>query len=89
MNEPTGITARMWLLMAKEGGLWTASELARQMEYDRVSATQNLSSMARGHSVRKQKVGPAVKYSVTSLCLIPRGVSLKEILECNLHQMNQ
>lgn len=89
MSLPNGIAARMWLLMLKEGGLWTSTELASELDYDRASLHNAANAMSEAGSVRKheQTAKHNVRFSVSADCLIPRTVTLAQILACDLGRM--
>lgn len=90
LNERTGIAQRIWLLMLKEGGRWSSVEIADKLGDHTLMVSQNVASMVDFGSVRRyEKATPAdrVRFGVTADCRIPRGVSISDILACDLQRL--
>lgn len=88
MARPTGDSGKLWLALLKEGGRKSAREAADlTSHYDTTVAGSLLKSMEKCGSVRKFPVTPGsrnIKYGVTLQCRVPIGVTIGEILDCNL-----
>lgn len=93
MAEFSGISSKMWLAMLKEGGRWSAAEIAKFSKLDAISAHQNLNSLCRTGALRKfdreASAANRVQFGITAGCAIPRGVTVGEILACSLHQQGE
>lgn len=84
MNERTGISREIWLLMAKEGGRWSTAELTEKTTYDRMGMAGCIASMVRG-GILRQFDAPAGKrhryeFGVTAACRVPQGVTLADLV---------
>ena len=74
----TGTTRTLWLHMLKEGGRWTATELAAETRTDRRQADRLLRQMATiGHAVKFE--GEPSSFGVTPDCRVPREVTLADL----------
>lgn len=91
-NDRTGIAQRIWLLMLKEGGRWSAAEIADKLNDHTLMVSQNVASMVEFGSVcryEKTTAADRVRFGITPDCKIPRGVSISDILACDLQQVAQ
>lgn len=81
--------AEVWLLMLKEGGRWSAAEIGQRVGMGQTEAGTNLRAMHEFGTVQKwERVNPGdrVRFGVTPGCKVPRGVTVQDILACNLHR---
>lgn len=85
-TNDTSATAEVWLALLKEGGRCSAAEVNRIVKS--ADAAWVLSELAKTGSARKYEKSPTsdrVRYGVTASCKIPRGVTIGDILACNLY----
>lgn len=84
----TGLTGRYWLALLKEGGRLTVAEAEKLVgDGDRVNARVILFGMAESGSLHKYAPGDdkrAARFGVTPDCKVPMGVTISDILACNL-----
>lgn len=78
-----GLVKSVWLLLYSEGGLWTADEMSRRLQFG-VKHRYCLTEMvARGFIVRSEVTDidgrRSVRYGVKRGCKIPRGMGIEEI----------
>lgn len=79
--------AAVWLMMLKEGGRWTATEVGDRLGIDQTAAASALRAMHEFGTVQKwerSEHNDRVRFGVTNACKVPRGVVLRDILDCDL-----
>jgi hypothetical protein len=85
-----GFTARAWLHMLREGGRWTAAELCEAVDTRDSDASVYLKAMVAANSCRRhdktEAKGSRVQFSVGPECTIPRGVTIGDVIACELPQ---
>lgn len=84
---PVFSNAAVWLMMLKEGGRWTAAEVGQRLAIDQTAAASALRAMHEFGTVQKWERSPAndrVRFGVTPACKIPRGVTISDVIECDL-----
>lgn len=87
MKQQAGETKRIWLLLLKEGGRWSAAEIAQKIEDfgDDMSGTlANLVSRGYLRRIAKDESNSRVQFVVTPVCKVPRDVTLRELMECGV-----
>lgn len=76
-----------WLLMLKEGGRWSTTEIRSRLGLDEQARSfhANIFSMARNGYATRYEPEPGkyrgAKYGVTLGCKVPLGVRVDQILE--------
>ena len=81
----TGTTKAAWLFLLREGGRWTAVDIADELGDSNQEVMQMIAAMVSGGLVRryeKQKPCAYLTYGVTAACKVPRGVTIAELAEC-------
>ena len=77
--EGKTLIGQVWLLMLREGGRWSATELADSLGLKRPNVLMTMHAMAlRGYAVRHGEAG-SYSYGVTGSCKVPNGVTLEDI----------
>ena len=77
-----GLVKKMWLHIAKEGGRWTPEEIAIALGENKEVVNRALHSMAgRRRCLSKIAIKGKPKFGVTEDCVIPRGITVKEMAE--------
>lgn len=87
MAEPNGVSQKLWLTLLKEGGRHSANEIAKLAnEHNGASIYSVLSSMVDTQALRQYDKGDGrhIRFGVTASCRVPRGVTIGDILSCNL-----
>lgn len=87
MAEQNGVSAKLWLALLKEGGRHSATEVATLIEESNSAGVhQLLASLVATRSLRKfEKLpGGRVQFGVTAACRVPRGVTIADVLACDL-----
>lgn len=82
--------AAVWLMLLKEGGRWTAVEVAARTRQDQTAAAASLRAMHEFGTVQKwdrSADNDRVRFGVTPACKVPRGISISDILACDLTQV--
>jgi predicted ArsR family transcriptional regulator len=80
-NDTT--TKRVWLLLLKEGGHWTATELAKELNVeanDWLFRAVHLMAK-RGHIRRHEKPCERLSYSVDKTCKVPMYLKVGDLLQ--------
>ena len=73
-----------WLHMLKEGGRWSARELADELGHDSDKVRNALVTLFQGDAVKRYSVPghfSASNYGVTDDCVAPKFVTIKELSE--------
>ena len=79
----------VWLMLLREGGRWTASEVGERINLDQTSAAASLRTMTEFGTLRRwdrSETNDRVRFGVTAECKVPRGVTLQDILACDLQR---
>lgn len=76
--------AAVWLMLAGEGGRWTAAEVAARLGMDQSSVASNLRAMTEFGTMQRwerNEADPAsrVRFGVTPDCTVPRGIKVRLI----------
>jgi hypothetical protein len=72
----------LWLWLFREGGRYTAAEVAKQQDISTSLAIQRLFSMQRRKLIQKFPPAPGSRrqrYGVTGLCEVPCGMTIAEV----------
>lgn len=86
-RSKTGLAKRIWLLLLKEGGRWRTAEISEALSELPYVVTQALYPLERRESVKRYEKpgkGQFVAWGITPGCKVPQGVSLADLLECDL-----
>lgn len=75
-----GMHKAIWLHIHHEGGTWTADEIGEEFGIDRQKANVAMHNMAaRAKQLQRGRRGSKTAFHVTDACVIPGGVTLKEL----------
>lgn len=77
-------TRVIWLLLLKEGGRWSAAEIAVHLESDPEYVSRFASVMKSRGFLRRHERGATRKkfeYSVDRSCRIPRAVTMGDLID--------
>jgi hypothetical protein len=81
-GRSTGASREIWLLMCKEGGRWTPEEMAEALNKSRHPTARKMHTMAgKMKQLKRFKEKGRALFGVTSDCLIPFGITVKELAE--------
>jgi hypothetical protein len=80
------LNKRAWLLMLTEGGRWSMAELADALRVQNSLSGRVWRMCQQGMIVRHEKgIGRSrVGFSVTRDCRIPHGVTLEDLIKCDV-----
>lgn len=87
MDDTTTISARVWLCMLAQGGLWTANELGDELKHDHCKLAGHLTNMAaRGFLVKHEKTETVrrIRFSVDKRCKVPSAVLVQQLLDAGI-----
>ncbi len=87
MSESTSVPKLVWLHILKEGGRWSTSDIRKATNEDGTLISQAVKDMSdNGYLIRydRKAFGEALAYGVTAACKVPRGVTIADLLECDL-----
>lgn len=90
--DQTGLTALVWLHLLKEGGRHATAEIATVVHSTSETLAVVLTRLTDAGSLcryEKSEKGDRVRYGVTAACKVPRGISIGEILACNLPETTE
>lgn len=85
------IISKIWLHLVKEGGRWTAPELAAALELKSAQVMSAVNAMYLRQYIQRHDVPGAVggtaqyQYSVTAKCVTPAGLPLQYLFDAGLH----
>lgn len=76
--------AEVWLMLAREGGRWTAGEVAERIELDQNNVANSLRTMTEAGTVQRWERTEGVRtsrvrFGVTAECSVPRGITMRQI----------
>jgi hypothetical protein len=77
----SGSMKRAWMLMATEGGRWSASEVAERLGQDMHSHLQRMVECGYAKKYTGSGRCNAVRFGVDEKCKVPVGVTIKELME--------
>lgn len=76
----TGMARAIWMHVCREGGKWTAQEIAQHLGQPRQKVSLTMHRMATHMgSLRRYSTNRPTKFGVTSACKVPQGVSLDDL----------
>lgn len=83
-GQGAGITRDVWLLLYREGGIWTMAEIRDALPeltgpLQVPGALLNMTD--RGFVLKHGSKATGVKYRVNRACRIPQGISLGDLLD--------
>lgn len=84
MAAPTGDSKRIWLVMLKQGGRWSNADVAAALGRDNTWTANLVHSMCTTGTLHRFGYGRGARYGVTHECRIPVGVTISEVVACQL-----
>lgn len=81
--EPQVETHAIWLVILREGGYWSSSELSKELGVPSDLISRVINAMARRGFVRRHEGAP-LNYSVDKSCRIPRAVKLADLMDAGI-----
>lgn len=86
-DDSRGITRRIWLLLAKEGGRWSTEDIASELMEVNLTVHQTCSEMVRTGTVVKyerDEQHKRIRWGVTPVCKVPGGITVRELDACGV-----
>lgn len=81
-GRANGESSVIWLHMCREGGRWTPEEMAVVLNKPREPVARKLHTMAgKMKQLKRYKERGRAVFGVTPECLIPFGITVKELAE--------
>jgi len=84
-DDSKGMTRRIWLLLAKQGGRWSTEDIASELMMDTPTIASRCAELARYEMVvqyPRDEEHPRVRWGVLLDSKIPQGLTIRKLQEC-------
>lgn len=89
-DEQAQFAGRLWLLLLKEGGHWSCSDIADELRVEAETVRYTMRALHTSGYVQRfdsaTEKGP-IRYGITAACKFPRAVTFADVLAVGALQL--